>query len=256
MAAVVPFGDILEGAKVRYTTIDGKPYLSVRDIIMVVCGKDNNCACRTWRRDVTEEQHKELEDYVQTFQFPGAGQKVQDVIEFQGAIKLTMWLPGEVAKAFRGKAVEILMRYFDGDMTLVNDIEKNKSIGYEAACLTFISSAIVKHKRDREEMPKSSWIYGTQSKAFPGLIKIGRSRNIKARLSSGNSFCAPEPHVLIAAAPTFNPMRDEDAAHTYFSEFRVHGEFFQISESSLKTYFSQILTPLYQQELIDAISSL
>jgi hypothetical protein len=71
MAAVVPFGDILEGAKVRYTTIDGKPYLSVRDIIMVVCGKDNNCACRTWRRDVTEEQHKELEDYVQTFQFSG-----------------------------------------------------------------------------------------------------------------------------------------------------------------------------------------
>ena len=25
-AAVVPFGDILEGAKVRYTTIDGSPY--------------------------------------------------------------------------------------------------------------------------------------------------------------------------------------------------------------------------------------
>ena len=67
-AAVVPFG---EGANVRYTTIDGRPYLSVRDIIMVVSGKDNHTACQTWRRDVTDEQHNELNDYVVKFQFPG-----------------------------------------------------------------------------------------------------------------------------------------------------------------------------------------
>jgi len=70
-AAVVPFGDILEGAKVRYTTIDGRPYLSVRDIIMVVSGKDNNTACQTWRRDITDEQRNELKDYVVKFQFSG-----------------------------------------------------------------------------------------------------------------------------------------------------------------------------------------
>ena len=69
--AVVPFGDILEGAKVRYTTINGRTYLSVRDIIMVVSGKDNNTACKTWRRDIKENEHKELDDYIKTFQFSG-----------------------------------------------------------------------------------------------------------------------------------------------------------------------------------------
>jgi hypothetical protein len=69
--AVVPFSDILEGAKVRYTTIDGRPYLSVRDLIMVVCGKTGHFASQTWCRDITKEQHKELEDYVKTFQFSG-----------------------------------------------------------------------------------------------------------------------------------------------------------------------------------------
>ena len=68
-AAVVPFG---EGANVRYTTIDGRPYLSVRDIIMVVSGKDNNTACQTWRRDVTDEQRNELTAFIKEFKFPGA----------------------------------------------------------------------------------------------------------------------------------------------------------------------------------------
>jgi hypothetical protein len=69
--AVVPFGDILEGAKVRYTTIDGRPYLSVRDIIMVVSGKDREVACQTWSRDISEEQRNELNIFVKRFKFSG-----------------------------------------------------------------------------------------------------------------------------------------------------------------------------------------
>jgi hypothetical protein len=177
---------------------------------------------------------------------------MQDVIQLQGAIKLINWLPGDNAKDFRGKASEVLTRYFAGDMTLIEEIETNKRVGARVACESFITNTIASVKREREaitSMPKSSWIYGTQSDAFPGLIKIGRSRNVKARISSGNTFCAPEPHVVVAAAPTFDAIRDEDATHEYFSDFRVQGEFFRISESSLQAYFTQVLTPIYHKEL-------
>ena len=124
--------------------------------------------------------------------------------------------------------------------------------------MTLISDATASAKRKRENgdgrMPKSDWIYATESEAFPGLIKIGRSGDVKARLSSGNTFCAPEPHSLIVAAPTFDPKRDETAAHDYFAKYRVEGEFFRISEASVRSYFSQVLLPIYHKELDDAIN--
>jgi len=137
-------------------------------------------------------------------------------------------------------------------MTLIEEIKTNKCIGAQAACESFITSTVNSVKREREAitcMPKSSWIYGTQSDAFPGLIKIGRSKNVKARISSGNTFCAPDPHVVVAAAPTFDAIRDEYATHEHFSDFRVQGEFFRISESSLQAYFTHVLTPIYHKEL-------
>jgi hypothetical protein len=166
------------------------------------------------------------------------------------------WLPGNIAKEFTQKAAEVLTRYFDGDMSLVDEIKNNRCIGPEVACVMFISSAAASAKRKREsnEMPKSDWIYGTESEAFPGLIKIGRSGDVKVRLSSGNTFCAPEPHTLIAAAPTFDPKRDEEAAHEHFGEFRVEGEFFRISEAALRLYFTEVLLPIYHRELDEAIN--
>jgi hypothetical protein len=168
------------------------------------------------------------------------------------------WLTGDVAKEFTQMAAEILTRYFDGDKTLAGEIENNKCLGPEVACAMFISSAAAsaKRKRHSKEMPKSDLIYGTESDAFPGLIKIGRSGDVKARLSSGNTFCAPEPHTLIAASPTFNPKRDEAAAHEHFGEFRVEREFFRISEAALRSYFSKVLLPIYHRELNEAINQL
>ena len=40
--ALIPFDEIVPGAKVRVAVINGKQYLSVRDLIMHLCNKDNN----------------------------------------------------------------------------------------------------------------------------------------------------------------------------------------------------------------------
>ena len=55
----------------------------------------------------------------------GPREKIQDVIEFEGALKLINWLPGNSAKDYRGKATNVIKRYIAGDETLVTEIEAN-----------------------------------------------------------------------------------------------------------------------------------
>jgi len=93
VSPVIPFGEIAPGASVRFTYIDGDQYLSIRDIIMHLCDKDNNRAAQTWR-EMPCNHKNELAPYCKSFQFPGSGQSKQPVITFPGAIKLSMFLPG------------------------------------------------------------------------------------------------------------------------------------------------------------------
>jgi len=66
-----------------------------------------------------------LENYNFFFIFIGAREKTQDVILFQGALKLIMFLPGNGAKDFRKNAADILTKFFAGDASLVAQIEEN-----------------------------------------------------------------------------------------------------------------------------------
>jgi hypothetical protein len=47
------------------------------------------------------------------------------VIEIEGAIKLMMWLPGDIAKQNRAKFTSILKRYLAGDRSLIKEIKAN-----------------------------------------------------------------------------------------------------------------------------------
>jgi len=118
------FNELVSGATVRFTFIGGVQYLSVRDLIMVLCDKDVNQAGEVWRR-LDDDRKSELQASCLTFKFSGRGQQEQPVITFQGAMKLMMALPGENAKKLRTKAAEILTRYFAGDKTLLREIEAN-----------------------------------------------------------------------------------------------------------------------------------
>jgi len=70
---------------VRFTVINGGTYMSVRDIIMVVCKKDNNMVGEVWR-NTSDKQKEELQDSILNFQFPSQGQRVQPVITLEGAM--------------------------------------------------------------------------------------------------------------------------------------------------------------------------
>jgi hypothetical protein len=126
--SVIPFGELISGASVRVALIKGVQYLSVRDLIMVMCGKESNQASEVWRR-VSEERKAEVKAFCFNLKFKGNGQREQPVIQFQGAIKLMMWLPGEQAKQFRSQASAILTRYYAGDKTLLADVIANAESG-------------------------------------------------------------------------------------------------------------------------------
>ena len=247
------FDEISEGLTVRYTTVDGKLYMSVRDIVMCVCGKDNNQAGQVWR-NLSIDVKNELRDFIDKFQFPGRGQSVQPVVALEGAIKLIMVLPGQRAKNARGAFAKVLTRYCEGDMSLCEEISKNKLIGPLAICKSMLTSSL-KLKRPCR-LPVAQWLYGTQSNAFTAVIKIGRTRNLKQRLSSGNTFCAISKHVVVAAVPTFNPARDERTAHEHFAKRRCVGEFFRVTKEDVQRFFNRHIMPQYQLELAEMISQL
>ena len=109
--SVIPFDDIVPGSSVRFTVIEGEQYLSVRDLIMVMCGQTSKHALQTWY-NLSEENKSEVSKFLGNFKFPGQGQSEQPVIKFEGALKLLMFLPGEKAKQYRSMASNIIMRYY------------------------------------------------------------------------------------------------------------------------------------------------
>ena len=131
-SGVIPFDDIVPGASVRVAVINSIQYLSVRDVIMHVCDKNENYATEVWR-NLPGHEKNEIEDNVVKFQFPGRGQSLQPVITFPGAIKLSMFLPGEKAKSNRCKIVSILVRYFAGDPSLLGEIQANAASNHSVA---------------------------------------------------------------------------------------------------------------------------
>ena len=55
---------------------------------------------------------------------------------------------------------------------------------------------------------------------------------------------------MITMAATLDMHRDEYLTHQYFAEFRKEGEFFQVTEEDVKAYFSNVIMPRFQEELL------
>ena len=135
---LIPFGSEITGddgiTEVRVTkdSLQGCKRISARDIISVVCKKDRNQAAEVWRNVVSEGKvigkvnHFTL---VLEFQFSGRGQHKQPVLSLKEAFQLLMVLPGERAKQFRTSTAQLLLKYFAGDESLVNEIRANAQFG-------------------------------------------------------------------------------------------------------------------------------
>ena len=251
----IPFDEIVSGAVVRAISINDVQYLSIRDIIMCVCGKNADYAGYIWR-NIPESKKDKLEPFLSVYQFPGQGQSEQSVITLSDSIKLVMMLPGNRAQRYKVKFAEIVSRYIEGDLVMCDEIKENLSIGKKRSYSKFAQDIECRvHEDAMEETPKFQFIYATKSAAFPGLIKIGRTSDMRARLSQLNTGCAPNPHTVVTIAPTLDMYRDECLAHQHFSEERQQGEFFSISEDEVKEYFLDVITTRYQKELIESVAN-
>ena len=254
MVQRISFSDLVSNSEgVRVTELIDDyglpcPYMSVRDIIMVVCGKSKKDACDAWT-DLPEKYKNQLSEFLSKFQFKGRGEMLRPVITLQGAIKLIMWLPGDMAKGFRSQACDILTRYLTGDASLHAEVIYNARIGPIAASQAFLSDILESAKRKGENDTAVEYVYGTVSDAFPGLVKIGRTQDLDARLVGMNTSCAPKPHRYIAIAPTYHAVRDERIMHSFFMDVREEGEFFRTSIESVKLVLARLVTAGYNDEM-------
>jgi len=92
-------------------------------------------------------------------------------------------------------------------------------------------------------------VYCISSPVFHGLVKIGRTTDLRDRLSHGNTSTAPAPLTLNSAVPTFSAIRDEFKTHEFFKQYHKVGEFFEVSPQSVHEYFMSHIVPKYQQDL-------
>ena len=95
--------------------------ISVFDFIRVVGGQKN--PRKTWD-DIIKKYKNEVVTFCDNWKFEGARQKLTPVINVQGMVKLLFWLPGEMAKQFRSKSAEVMIRYLGGDLSLINEIKQ------------------------------------------------------------------------------------------------------------------------------------
>ena len=113
------FDGIFKGleSKIRITP---DKMISVFDFIKVVGGQVQ--PRKTWT-DISKNHKEEVVTFCNYFHFDGQGQKATPVINVQGMVKLLFWLPGEMAKQFRSKSAEVMIRYLGGDQSLIDEIK-------------------------------------------------------------------------------------------------------------------------------------
>jgi len=94
--------------------------ISVIDFIRVVGGQKK--PQNVWY-DIKKKYKNELGTFCSQYKFPGQGKTTGPVINVQGMVKLLFLLPGDLAKQFRSKSAEVMIRYLGGDLTLIDEIK-------------------------------------------------------------------------------------------------------------------------------------
>jgi len=108
---VISFDEVVSGGTVRVVVIDGDQYLSVKDVVKLGGG-----------HVVPRQAIDEISFLVKTWKFPGSDDSEEEVILFQGAIKVLTWLPIGRARRSCCRVVDILIKNYRGDTTMLRDV--------------------------------------------------------------------------------------------------------------------------------------
>ena len=112
-------------------TDETPPRLSVIDVAVLVTGKD----ARKTAQDIgyIKERFPEVAQNLGLYKFPGRRQRDTPVANIRGAIELCLLLPGRHAARIRRQAAGLLTRYLGGDLSLVDEICRNRGMQEELA---------------------------------------------------------------------------------------------------------------------------
>ena len=233
--SVVSLHDIGVDADVRFVRYMEGIRFSDIDVAMAVTGKNNmQASIMIGRLSVNVKEEIYLKSI--THKFKGRGQQLNKLVTIEGAFKLIMALPGKTALAMRLKVI-------DG-MT-----QKLKELGEFEFVHNLFDETLAIPTQSQSELPTTKYIYATESEAFPGLLKIGRTKDISQRIQNLKTATAPKPHKLVAMTPTLHSKRDEKRAHEFFQDKRVAGEFFKVTAMEVMTFFHAHIVPMYNQEM-------
>jgi hypothetical protein len=96
--------------------------------MMLSCSPDDSCVRMAW--DAMTQRYPELKVtrrvngllIPQTHQFEGAGERQTPVLEIRGFIEMLLLVPSGRAAPFRRTVVEVFVRRYGGDTSMMNDI--------------------------------------------------------------------------------------------------------------------------------------
>jgi hypothetical protein len=172
--SLMHFNELVPGATVRFTDINGIQYISIRDIIKLICNKDESHAMDPWR-NLSQARKTELQAFCFNFKFDGKRERMQPVITFPGALKLLQWLGHSKVMNFHMKFTEILSTYFSGDKHLLRSTAVDSSNGLNHVSQSQVeptSSAdsneetLVKRRKLHEDFTASVCVSSTEVKQF------------------------------------------------------------------------------------------
>ena len=112
-------------------TDEQPPRLAVYDVISAVTGMTGNHAGEAYR-DLAA-RFPEVHGNGVNFKFPGRGQRNTPVAGVRGIVEIIMMLPGYQAARVRCQAAELLCRWFGGDLTIIDEVCKNRGLQEELA---------------------------------------------------------------------------------------------------------------------------
>ena len=245
---VISFHSIRANAVVRVHP-DGK-HLCIYELLEICSGKSATARSQEWAK---LKKYPEIKKSLIEYKF--RGERYTSMITFAGALKVVMLMTGHFAASCRTSFVQLLMRYAEGDESLHAEVEANRGSGVCCGFQMIAGNMKVDSKQYQHAVPEIRYVYATESDAFPGLIKIGKATDVRTRLTSMNTSCAPMPHRVVAICPTLDYDRDESEAHGYFGARRCEGEFFALSHSEVSSFFSLYLFPRYQAEMARKVNA-
>ena len=180
---LIPFDEITAGTSARVTVIQNVQYLSTRDLIMIFAGCSAKTANKIWER-LSESRKQEVTLECRSFKFPGQGQTEQIVITFKGALKLVMWIGGENAKTYRSAMVEILQRYYAGDVSLLDEVEANAQSSGPVQQMARASLAAESQEEEALSLPFKKRRMELDMAKMEAEVEAGRIANHAAELEN------------------------------------------------------------------------